>query len=568
MDIFSSVVGRALTRLASVAVVASLMISAAGVGKAMAVDQLFGAAAPQFLTSEQAARIRDLRGSLVTQKLSLIRFDLGALWGDSVKMPLDSGTVTSSHRESLIRSASDFTWIGDLPQGSGLAIFVVRNGQITGSIQSGLDHYTVTPLGGGLHALIRLDQTKFPPDHPRAPPRGPGAPRASSPSTNALGAIDGGLVYIDVLVAYTSSARQAYGGDMSALAQLSIDSGNLALANSNNGVVLRLAGTMEVAYTESTFEQALSDLTNGSGVMAQVQSARNAAGADLASLFLGIGQYCGYGWINSSASTAFTTVNASCAVSNYSFIHELGHNFGGRHDPFVDPSNSPYPYGHGYVHGTAWRTVMAYSNQCGACPRLPYFSSPSILYEGVPMGTAATNDNARVLRERAASIAAFRSSSTSTYMLSLNAAPSAGGATSGAGAYAAGSSVSAIATPGAGYAFANWTENGSVVSTAASYTFQLNADRTLAANFTPATSSYTITLQGKPGAGGSVAGGGTYAADTLQAVTATAKKGYTFVNWTENSKVVSTSPNYAFTLTGNRNLVANFSKVGRLAASW
>jgi hypothetical protein len=41
------------------------------------------------------------------------------------------------------------------------------------------------------------------------------------------------------------------------------------------------------------------------------------------------------------------------------------------------------------------------------------------------------------------------------------------------------------ATPNSGYTFANWTANGSVVSTSASYTFTLNSNVTLLANFIP-----------------------------------------------------------------------------------
>ena len=42
------------------------------------------------------------------------------------------------------------------------------------------------------------------------------------------------------------------------------------------------------------------------------------------------------------------------------------------------------------------------------------------------------------------------------------------------------------AVPSAGYGFVNWTENGSPVSTGASYTFFINNDRNLVANFVPA----------------------------------------------------------------------------------
>ena len=43
------------------------------------------------------------------------------------------------------------------------------------------------------------------------------------------------------------------------------------------------------------------------------------------------------------------------------------------------------------------------------------------------------------------------------------------------------------------------------------------------------------------------------------ALTATPNEGYTFVNWTENGEEVSTENPYSFTVTGNRNLVANFA---------
>jgi hypothetical protein len=40
-----------------------------------------------------------------------------------------------------------------------------------------------------------------------------------------------------------------------------------------------------------------------------------------------------------------------------------------------------------------------------------------------------------------------------------------------------------VATANTGYAFSNWTENGSVVSTNASYSFTVSGARTLVANF-------------------------------------------------------------------------------------
>lgn len=61
--------------------------------------------------------------------------------------------------------------------------------------------------------------------------------------------------------------------------------------------------------------------------------------------------------------------------------------------------------------------------------------------------------------------------------------PSEGGTITGSGTYDAGSSCTLTATPNSGYTFVNWTENGTNVSTNASYTFTVSEERTLVANF-------------------------------------------------------------------------------------
>jgi uncharacterized repeat protein (TIGR02543 family) len=147
-----------------------------------------------------------------------------------------------------------------------------------------------------------------------------------------------------------------------------------------------------------------------------------------------------------------------------------------------------------------------------------------------------------------------------SYTLALSANPTAGGATSGAGSFNAGTPVTATATPNTGYTFVNWTDNGVVASTNATYTFTLNANRTLVANFSADT--YTVALSSNPTAGGTTSGAGSFNAGTSVTVTATLNTGYTFVNWTENGAITSTNAAYTFPLNTNRTLVANFSANG------
>jgi len=67
--------------------------------------------------------------------------------------------------------------------------------------------------------------------------------------------------------------------------------------------------------------------------------------------------------------------------------------------------------------------------------------------------------------------------------IGASASPSAGGLTSGGGSVAVGSPVTVVATPNANYSFVNWTENGTPVSTSASYSFTATRSRALVANF-------------------------------------------------------------------------------------
>ena len=61
--------------------------------------------------------------------------------------------------------------------------------------------------------------------------------------------------------------------------------------------------------------------------------------------------------------------------------------------------------------------------------------------------------------------------------------PAEGGTVTGAGIYTQGQTCTLTATPNEGYTFVNWTENGEVVSTDATYTFTVTGNRSLVANF-------------------------------------------------------------------------------------
>lgn len=82
---------------------------------------------------------------------------------------------------------------------------------------------------------------------------------------------------------------------------------------------------------------------------------------------------------------------------------------------------------------------------------------------------------------------------TFNYTITTESLPFAGGLVSGTGTFASGRSQTVTAKANSGYMFSNWTENGRVVSSSASYTFTLNGNQNLVANFVKGDPKLTIT---------------------------------------------------------------------------
>ncbi|HCY40352.1 MAG TPA: hypothetical protein DHV48_03215 [Prolixibacteraceae bacterium] len=174
---------------------------------------------------------------------------------------------------------------------------------------------------------------------------------------------------------------------------------------------------------------------------------------------------------------------------------------------------------------------------------------PNVLYSGT-IKTLAKDLLGQALQ------ADYKWSFTTIAQITLTSNPTAGGTTTGAGTFAKGASVTVNAIPGVGYAFTNWTLNGTPVSTTPSYQFTMDGNKALVANFA---FQFAVALSSNPAEGGITTGAGSYTAGSNVTVTATPNTNYTFVNWTEGLTIASTLANYTFPLNASRNLVANFT---------
>ena len=365
----------------------------------------------------QAQRIDQIKLRPTTATVTMVRIDTNALSGSSTRMSLPNVKPLNFNKINVeTRNPTNFTWFGTLTNVPGQATLVVHDGNITGTIRDGSNLYRIEPVGNGIHAVIKVDESRFPPDHPpsfKNTEKQDGSSSAAPAEMLDTKSSDG-PVGIDVLVAYTTSAGAAV-SDISATIELAVAEANQSYKNSGVNIKLNLVDSFKVAYSESgkNYDTILNDFIG----RADVSSRRNSSGADMAVMIINQTDYCGLAkTIQAKASNAFAIVHYDCATGYYSFAHELGHLQGARHDPDTDASTKPFAYGHGFQHTSplpSWRTIMAY-NCAGGCPRLQYWSNPKIKHNNIAMGTAAKSDNARVLNATASTVAAFRSAPQST----------------------------------------------------------------------------------------------------------------------------------------------------------
>jgi len=116
------------------------------------------------------------------------------------------------------------------------------------------------------------------------------------------------------------------------------------------------------------------------------------------------------------------------------------------------------------------------------------------------------------------------------YSIAATSNPSDGGNIIGSGNYLHGTHINLIATANEGYEFIDWTDNGVRVSTNASYSFTVNANRALVANFKLKTYTLTTIVFGQ-GTVDKTPDNATYSYGDVVQLTAYPEQGWNFTGW-------------------------------------
>ena len=363
----------------------------------------------------------------------------------------------------------NWTWFGK-PAGGGSAVFTFGPQAVFGTVQrsDGSELRITTQHRRTYAVLVRPDQfrglgTSAGSDalEVSAAVGQAAAAQAAGPGDARLDAAtdptaDVAANEVDVLLGYSTGLAQRIGSASGAETRMQNLVAITNEAYQNSGVVyrIRLVGTLQVGYGDSTRNDAtLQALTGSTGsgsapvdpAFNALRAAREQTGADMVSF---VRQFrepeqdgCGIAWLIGGGQTSIDQSDAPFAYSVVSdgsdvresdsktyfcreetLAHELGHGMGQAHNE-EDSRNAQgglqygahaYSFGYREASTSGFFTVMAYRIADSTQAGIRYFANPNVQYQGRATGVANQSDNARSLNLTMPLVAQFRATRTVT----------------------------------------------------------------------------------------------------------------------------------------------------------
>lgn len=342
---------------------------------------------------------------------------------DTLSASLLDNPITISRKKNVLTPGRLFSWWGGVVGDPNSYVLFSKAGEVfAANILWKNTLYQIRYIGKDVYQTRQINQANFPTDEldlGDSPIK-----LKSSTSENLCTDTDSPFI-IDVMVLYTDNVLAAAGAIevVESEIYLTVHETNLAYLKSNVtqriGLVHieKLQGYQEKNNHVLDYNALVSDLS--------VLSKRDQYFADIVVLMVEQLNVCGVAEVMTSVSTSFenrayAVVQRHCATGKYTFAHELAHIMGCRHQCSIVPSQSPYPFAHGYCfvdQGTKCATIVTDLSAYGATVRIPYFSNPNIKYNGTAIGTSGSGcqaDDHQVLNLTASTVANFRCHSAST----------------------------------------------------------------------------------------------------------------------------------------------------------
>lgn len=295
--------------------------------------------------------------------------------------------------------------------------------------------------------------------------------------------------------------------DVNPLGAGTVSGGGIAEVNSTSGISVSLTATNASGYTFNNWTRSGVSLSTSNPYTFTVQDNSNGyIGTTIANFTStpsytisasanpsGSGSITGTGsylsgdscTLSATPSTGYTFVNWTegaseiSSASTFTFTVSGNRTFVANFTSSYTISASPNPIGGGSISGAGTYT---YGDSC----TLTATSNTGYGFSNwTENGSVVSSNSSYTFTVSGNRTLVANYYTINPYTISASANPAAGGTVSGAGSYYPGDSCTLRATPATNYTFSNWTESGSAVSSSNPYTFTVNSNRTLVANFLP-----------------------------------------------------------------------------------
>ena len=342
------------------------------------------------------------------------------------------GTLTFRVKHSEYFSESDYVWYAEIEAddsvscSNGLLLLQSKNGEKFGELKVEHAYYSIEDLGG-VHALVSQ-----PTDTINPKPCGGALTPDSLIGGNEVQPRTNGNCDVRILVLFTPRANAAI-NNIQNLATSSVNVTNQAFRNSAvtaNDLNLVIAGIEEFNFDESqrTFEQAINTVSSFPFIN-QLNQRRDATDADIVMMLVDnrvmtADGVAGIAFLGPNPGAFIGLCRSFGSNNGFVFSHEVGHLFGGNHEPCTaeDAGNNcvgntagGFQFAHtwSYKKGV-WpfrkdvkRKTIMYSAGGNNSELIQHFSNPNVKVDKRATGINNERDNSRFLSDNACLVANY-----------------------------------------------------------------------------------------------------------------------------------------------------------------
>jgi hypothetical protein len=337
---------------------------------------------------------QSIQTALLTQELLSIQLF------DNVSVTAKKARIRTTESGGIYWTGTivETQFITSLPNGE-LTLFMLNN-YIAGTLRQGDRVFDITSDANGNLKVVELDPNNNPApnedcySHEEVETRHATSPQQSTSELRAATANpttdEEGHYIIDILVLYPTAVANQMGANAearTAKALAILEEANECFENSQMNLRFRLAH-------DEINNDIVSNATSAEQVrISSVTAMRNNYGADIVTHWNSNGSAgTAFVYSGNAKQSGYNTSNYADVISRYTFVHEAGHNMGGRHDryEYLTENTQHLTNNPGDNFGKCfltYRTIMAYDNSKylpGAAnvgrSRIKAFSNPNVSY--------------------------------------------------------------------------------------------------------------------------------------------------------------------------------------------